>query len=67
VFLQLPFDDRVIVPEDEGVVLRLVPGDTEFRIYIVLHAVVVTVQMIRCDIHQDGDVGTEIVHVVQLE
>ena len=28
---------------------------------------VVAVQMIRCDVHQYGDIGTEVIHIVQLE
>ena len=59
--------DRVIVPEDEGVIGGLVLCNTELGIDVVLHAMVVSVQMIRCDVHQYGDIGTEVIHIVQLE
>ncbi len=28
---------------------------------------VVTVQMIGCDVHQHGNIGTELIHIIQLE
>ena len=51
--LRMPFGDltgydRVIVPENEGVVLRLILQDAELSVYIILHLIVITVQMIRC-------------------
>ena len=67
VFLQFPLDDGVIIPEDEGIFLSLVLDDAHLGVYVVLHAVVVAVQMIGCDVHQDGNVCTEVVHIVQLE
>ena len=66
-FCQFLFDDRVIVPEDEGIIGGLVLCNTELGIDVVLHAMVVAVQMIRCDVHQYGDIGTEVIHIVQLE
>ena len=67
VLCQFLFDDRVIVPEDESVVRCLVLRNTEFGIDVVLHTMVVSVQMVRSDIHQYGDIGTEVIHIVQLE
>lgn len=64
---KLVSDDRVVIPEDEGVVRCLVLCNAEFGINVILHTVVVAVQMIRCDIHQYGDVRTEVIHIVQLE
>ena len=45
----------------------LVLDDTHLCIHVVLHLEVVTVQMVRRDIQQDGDIRTEIVHIVELE
>ncbi len=67
IFMQFALDDGVIVPEDEGIVRSLVLDDAEFCIHIVLHLVIVTVQMVGGDVHQYGNVGMELVHVVQLE
>ena len=41
------------VPQGEAIHIS-----AEFGIHIVLHLVVVTVQMIRRDVHQYGNVGT---------
>jgi len=67
VFLQLPFDDGVVVPVDEAVFLCLVLYDAHLGVHVVLHAVVVAVEVVGRDVQQDGDVGTEVIHVVQLE
>ena len=64
---KLVSDDRVVIPEDEGIVRCLVLCNAEFGINVILHTVVVAVQMIRCDIHQYGDIRTEVIHIVQLE
>ena len=67
IFLQLLLDDRVIIPVDERIVLRLVLDDPHLGIHIVLHLVMIPVEMVGRDIHQDSHVRTEIVHVIQLE
>ena len=67
VFLQLLFDDGVIVPIDEGILRSLVLDDTHLCVNIVLHLEIISVQMVGCDIQQDGNVGTEVVHIIQLE
>ena len=67
VLLQLGRDDGVVGPVDEGVFRRLVTDDAHLRVGIVLHLVVVAVQMVGRDVQQDGDVGTEVIHIVQLE
>ena len=67
--------------QDNGIIVSLVSIETEnavkaaglvlydahLRIHIVLHAVVVAVEVVGGDVEQDGDVGTEVVHVVKLE
>ena len=65
--VQFPLDDGVIIPEDESIFRSLVLCDAEFGIHIVLHTMVVTVQMIGCDVHQHGNIGTELIHIIQLE
>ena len=65
--VQLPFDDGVIVPEDESIFRCLVLRDAEFGVHILLHAMVVAVQMVGRDVHQHGNVGAEVIHVIQLE
>ena len=59
--------DRVIVPENEGVVLRLILQDAELSVYIILHLIVITVQMIRCYIQYNSDIRSKVVHIIQLE
>ena len=67
VFLQLALDDGVVVPVDEGVLRRLVLHDAHLGVDIVLHLEVVAVQVVGGDVEQHGDVGAEVVHVVQLK
>ena len=64
---QLSADDGVVVPVDESIFRSLVLRDAEFGIHILLHAVIVSVQMVRGNVHQDGDIGAELIHIVQLE
>ena len=59
--------DGVVVPENEGIIIRLVLDNTEFGIYVILHFESVTVQMVWSDVHQHGDIGMELIHVVELE
>ena len=67
VFLQLFLDDGVIVPVDESILRGLVLDDTHLGVHIVLHLEIISVQMVGGDIQQNSYVGTEVVHVVQLE
>ena len=65
--LHLFLDDGVVVPEYEAVVLRLVLRDSHLGVGVVLKLEVVPVEMVRRYVEQDGDVGVEVVHVVELE
>ena len=47
--------------------MRLVLDDAELGIDIVLHTVVITIQVIWGYVHQYGDIGTELIHIIQLE
>ena len=47
--------------------MRLVLNDAHFGVGILLELIVVTVQMVGGNVQQDGDVCTEIVHIVELE
>ena len=67
VFLQFFPDNRVVIPINEGIRFFLVLQDAHFGIHIILHAMVVTVQMVGRDVEQYGNAGPETVHVVQLE
>ena len=67
VFLQLALDDGVVVPINKGVVGGLVLNDAHLGVHVVLHAVVVAVQMVGGDVQQNGNVGAEVVHIVQLK
>ena len=67
ILLQLPLDDGIVGPVDEGILRCLVLDDTHLRIDIILHLEVVTVQMVGCDVQEDGDIGTEVIHIIQLE
>ena len=51
IFLQLLLDDRVIIPIDERIVLRLVLDNSHLGIHIVLHLVMIPVEMVGRDIH----------------
>ena len=59
--------DRVVVPENESIIIRLVLDYTEFSIHVILHFKSVTVQVVWSDVHQHGDIGMEFIHVVELE
>ena len=63
----LAVDDRVLAPVDKCIRRCLVARDAELGIDIVLELKLIPVQMVGSDIHQDGDVGLEIVHIVELE
>ena len=65
--LHLAVNNRVLRPVDERVFFRLIARNTELGVNVVLELVVVSVQMIRSDIQQDGDVGLKIIHIIQLE
>ena len=67
VFLQFSLDDGVVGPVDEGILWRLVLDDTHLGIHIVLHLKVIPVKVIGRDVQQNGNVCTEVVHVIQLE
>ena len=58
---------RIVIPIYEAIVFGLVLQYSHLRVYIVLHAVVVTVEMVGSDVQYNGDIGTEVVHVVKLE
>ena len=64
VFLKFPFNDGVVVPINEGIFRLLVLNDAHLGIHIILHAVLITVQMVGCNIHENSDIGTEVIHVV---
>ena len=42
-------------------------GNAEFSVDVILHTVVVAIKMVRSDVHQYGDVRTEVIHIIQLE
>ena len=60
-------DYGVVVPVDEGVGLDLVLCDTHLGVGVVLKLELVAVQMVGGDVEQHGDVGVEVIHVVELE
>ena len=67
IFWQFATNDGIVVPIDERIVCRHVLNDAELGVDVVLHAEVVTVEVVGGDVEQDGDVGLETVHVVELE
>ena len=60
-------NDWVILPEDERILFCLVLENAELGFHIVLHFVFVAVKMVGRDVHNHGDVGLELIHVVELE
>ena len=65
--LDLAIDHRIFAPVDKRVALSLIARNAELGIDIVLELMVVAVQVIWRDVEQNGNVGLEIVAVVQLE
>ena len=65
--LEFLLDYRVIVPVNEAVLLGLILNDTHLSVCVVLKLVVIAVQVVRGDIEKDGNIGTEVIHIVQLE
>ena len=67
VFFQFTFDDGVISPIDESVLRGLVLDDAHLGIYVILHLETIAVQMVWRNVQEDGDVGAEVIHIVELE
>ena len=65
--VELLCNHRVVFPIDERVVFCLVLENAELCVHIVLHLIVVAVKMVGSDVEQHGDVGFEVIHVVELE
>ena len=61
--------DRYLVVrvEDKAVFRTEVANYPEFRLHVILHLVVVPVEVVRGDVCDYRDVGTEVIAVVQLE
>ena len=66
-FFELSCDDGIILPIDKGIRFCLVLHDTQFRIHIVLHLIIIPIQMIGGDVQKNGDVRLEVIHIIQLE
>ena len=64
VFFQFLADNGIVVPIDKCIFGLLILYNAHLGVHIVLHAILVTVQMVWGDVHQDGHVGSEIIHVV---
>ena len=60
-------DVFIVSPVDEVVVGRLVLGDAHFGTNIAHHFKVVAIEVVGSDVEQHGNVGTEVVHIVELE
>ena len=60
-------NNLIISRIDESRTRMLILHNAHLRVNIVLETVVVAVQMVGGDIHQNGHIGTEVVHSVQLE
>ena len=67
ILFQLVFDDGVIVPVNESILVCLVLDNTHLGIHVVLHLEVIAVQMVWSDVQQHGNIGTEVIHIVELE
>ena len=57
----------IICRIDKTVVALLVASYAHFRVDIVLETVVVSIEMVGGDIHQNGDICPKIEHTVELE
>ena len=58
---------RIISTINEPFRYSLILQNTELTIDIILQLMVITIQMIRRNIHQHSDIGLEIIHAVKLE
>ncbi len=67
ILLQLLLNDGIIVPKNETIIIGLVLKDTHLGIHIILEVIMVTIQVIGCDIKKNSYVCTEVIHVVKLE
>ena len=65
--LDLLAHDRIVHPVDEVIFRPLVLQDAEFGGDIILHFVVVAVEMVGGDVHDDGYSGLEVIHILELE
>ena len=67
ILLQFGFHHGVVGPIDEVVLRPKVLQYAHLSIYITLHAVVITVQMVGRDVEQHGDMRLKAVHVFELK
>ena len=65
--LQFAHHGLVAIPIDDMIRGGEVLDDTELRVDVVLHLVVVAIHVVGSDVHDHCDVCAELVHVVQLE
>jgi hypothetical protein len=67
VILKSVHRDLIVGANDQCILFSLVIGNSELCIHIVLKIVIISVEVIRCDICDDRDIGTETEHIVQLK
>ena len=60
-------DELIFTPIDEGILCGLVLQDAHLRHSVLLEVVVIAVEVVGGDIHQEGDMHAELVHIIQLE
>ncbi len=58
---------RIIVVVNEKISLGLVLNDPEFGVDVVLELIIIPVEMVRGNIGQNGHIGPEVIHSVQLK
>ena len=66
-FLDFTVNHRITAPIDKRIFATLVTRNAHLGVDIVLELKVVAVQVVGCDIEQNSNVCTEIVHIIQLE
>ena len=65
--LELTGDDGVVLPVYEGILGSLIAQDAEFSVDVALHLVAVAVEMVGGDVEHHGDIGAEVIHIVELK
>ncbi len=65
--VQVIHGDFIVFTKNEAILVPHVLCDPEFGFDIFLEVVVISVQVVRCDIQQYGYVCPEVVHAVELE
>ena len=60
----LTVNDRILTPVDKCILGGLIARDAELGVYLVLELILIAIQMVRCDIEQNGNICLKIIAVI---